>query len=172
MPGELVIKTKLGSLQDTEGNMQELDWVSLEWYETSKRILRKKTKAGRDISLRFLQENAILTEGDILYNDGKVLIVVEVLPCDCILIEPKNMFEMASLCYEIGNKHLPLFFENNTLLVPFEQPLYTLLLAQGHNATRENRKLLNQLRTTVSAHGHGNTSIFNRIMKMTTSNGE
>jgi urease accessory protein len=55
-----------------------------------------------------------------LFEDEQIIIAIEVLPCDCLVIQLKDMFEMASVCYEIGNKHLPLFFEENALLVPFE----------------------------------------------------
>ena len=61
---------------------------------------------------------------------------------------------MASVCYEIGNKHLPLFYENDELLVPFELPLFRLLEAQGYDVRQEERKLLQPLKTTVSPHAH------------------
>jgi urease accessory protein len=80
------------------------------------------------------------------------------------------MFEMASICYEIGNKHLPLFFENDELLVPFEMPLYKLLTAQGYGVKQEQRKLLQPLKTTVSPHSNSSETLFSKIMKLTTTN--
>jgi urease accessory protein len=77
---------------------------------------------------------------------------------------------MASVCYEIGNKHLPLFYESDELLVPFELPLFRLLSAQGYDVKQEERKLLQPLKTTVSPHEHGGSSLFSKIMKLTTSN--
>ena len=75
---------------------------------------------------------------------------------------------MASVCYEIGNKHLPLFYEADQLLVPFEMPLYKLLSAQGYIIIKEKRKLLKPLKTTVSPHSGGtNDSLFSKIMKLT-----
>jgi urease accessory protein len=122
------------------------------------------------MSLKFMNENPDLTDGDILYEDEELVIVVEVLPCECLVIQPKDTFEMASVCYEIGNKHLPLFFHKNELLVPFDQPLFKLLSAQGYSVNQEKRKLLNPLKTTVSPHGHNTESLFSRIMKMTSAN--
>jgi urease accessory protein len=80
------------------------------------------------------------------------------------------MFEMASVCYEIGNKHLPLFYANDELLVPFEFPLFRLLSVQHYDVKQEERKLLQPLNTTVLPHGHGGSSLFSKIMKLTTSN--
>ncbi len=76
---------------------------------------------------------------------------------------------MASVCYEIGNKHLPLFYESDELLVPYEDPLFRLLAAGGFNPVREKRKLLQPLKTTVAAHGHnGGSSLFSKILQLTT----
>ncbi|MEI9933714.1 MAG: urease accessory protein UreE [Ferruginibacter sp.] len=83
----------------------------MEWYETNKRILHKKTAAGRDVTMKFLKENQQLTQGDIVFEDEYTIIAIEIIACDVIVIRPKTMFDMASICYEIGNKHLPLFLK-------------------------------------------------------------
>ena len=123
----MLVSEKSGNLKDIEVNDRLIDYLSLEWYETNKRILHKKTKAGKEIALRFLKENQKLTQGDIIYEDSKSIIAIDVVPCEAIIVCPATMYEMAAVCYEIGNKHLPLFFENNELLVPFETPLFNLL---------------------------------------------
>jgi urease accessory protein len=163
----MIIQQKKGNINPVDTSNKNIDWLSLQWFETNKRILHKKTNAGTEISLKFLKENAALTEGDILFEDEETIIAVEVIACDCIVVKPANMFEMASACYEIGNRHLPLFFENGELLVPFENPLYNLLQAHGFKVVKEERKLLQPLKTTISPHGGGeSTSLFSRIMKL------
>jgi urease accessory protein len=165
----MLIQFKVGNLKSSGVNKEKIDWLELEWYETTKRILRKRTGTGKEVSLKFLNEKPLLTEGDILYEDEQTIIAVTILPCEVIAIKPKNMFEMASVCYEIGNKHLPLFYENDELLVPFEMPLFRLLELQGYDMKKEERKLLQPLKTTVSPHvqldGGG---LFSKIIKQTT----
>jgi urease accessory protein len=163
----MLIQQKTGNLNSHPINHKTIDWLALHWFETNKRIQRKITNAGKEIALKFLQENPSLTQGDILFEDEQTIIAIEVLPCACLVIAPKNMFEMASVCYEIGNKHLPLFFEHNELLIPFELPLYKLLTAQGYEVKQEQRKLLQPLKTTVSPHGSNNETLFSKIMKLT-----
>lgn len=166
----MIIREKAGRIEAYEGMGIEPDWLDLEWFETRKRILHKKSSGGVAVSLKFLAESPEITQGDVLHADGERLIVARILPCDCIVVKPGSLFETASLCYEIGNKHLPLFFEDNALLVPFEAPLYRLLVAQGYAVLRENRKLLQPLRTTVSPHPSGNSgSLFSKIMQLTNS---
>jgi urease accessory protein len=165
----MLIQFKVGNLNSSGVNKEKIDWLELEWHETSKRILRKKTKAGREVSLKFLNGDPALTEDDILYEDEQVIIVVTILPCDAIVVKPTNMLEMASVCYEIGNKHLPLFYENDELLVPFEMPLYRLLQVQGYEVKQEVRKLQQPVKTTVSPHAPlAGESLFSKIMKQTT----
>mgnify|MGYP000341174874 CR=1 FL=1 len=166
----MIIQQKIGNIDSHSIGNRSIDWFELEWHEKNKRILRKSTKAGKEVSLKFLNENPTLTEGDILYEDDQTIIAVTVLSCDAIVIKPKNMFEMASACYEIGNKHLPLFYENNELLVPFELPLFRLLSTQGYDVRQEERKLIQPLKTTISPHEHGRGSLFSKIMKLTASN--
>ena len=166
----MLIQEKTGNLSLSSVKREKIDWLELEWYETTKRIFRKRTKAGKDVSLKFLNENPALTEGDILYEDDQTIIAISILPCDALVIKPKNMFEMASVCYEIGNKHLPLFYEDNELLVPFELPLFRLLSAQGYDIRRVKRKLIQALNTTVSPHEPASTSLFSKIMKLTATN--
>lgn len=163
----MLIQHKKGNINNQSSN-KTIDWLQLQWYEMNKRIQRKKTKSGKEIALKFLSENPNLTQGDILFEDENTIIAIEILPCDCLVIEPKNMFEMASVCYEIGNKHLPLFFEDDAVLVPFEMPLFRLLTVQGYTVKQEQRKLMQPLKTTVAPHGHNNNeTLFSRIMKLT-----
>ena len=148
----MLIQNKIGNLATVQINRQMVDYIFLEWHENSKRILRKTTQAGKEIAIQFLNKNPEFTEGDILFADDETIIAVCVQPCDCIVLQPKNMFEMATMCYEIGNKHLPLFYEADQLLVPFEMPLFRLLSAQGFDVQQANRKLLQPLKTTVTPH--------------------
>lgn len=166
----MLVQYTIGNIGSCPVNHKTIDWLALHWFETNKRIQRKRTNGGREIALRFLQGNPSLTQGDILYQDEQTIIAIEVLPCECLSIAPKDMFEMASVCYEIGNKHLPLFFEHDELLVPFEMPLFKLLTAQGYAVKQEKRKLLQPLKTTVAPHGNSSETFFSKIMKLTTSN--
>jgi urease accessory protein len=165
----MLIQEKIGHINLFQINHQVIDLLPLEWYEARKRILRKQTINGKDVSLKFLDSNPELTEGDILYADENTIISVFILPCDCIVFQPKNMFEMASVCYEIGNKHLPLFYDADQLLVPFEMPLFNLLSAQGYKVQQEKRKLSQPLKTTVTPHNIGvGDSVFSKLMPLKT----
>jgi urease accessory protein len=163
---KMLIQEKIGHINSFQINNQTIDLLQLEWYEARKRILNKQTNNGKEVSLKFLNANPEFTEGDILYADEITIILVSILPCSCIVLQPKNMFEMASVCYEIGNKHLPLFYEADELMVPFEMPLFNLLLVQGYAAKQEEKKLLHPLKTTVAPHSVSiSKSVFSKIVQ-------
>jgi urease accessory protein len=165
----MLIQEKIGNIRSFPAGGRKIDAVELEWYETGKRILRKHTKEGREIALKFLRESPALEQGDILYADGEGLIVVEILACEALVIRPRAMREVAAVCYEIGNKHLPLFIEGDELLAPYEAPLFRWLLAAGYEVRKEERKLLYPLRTTVAAHAHTgeSVSLLSKILQRT-----
>ena len=164
----MLVKEKIGNINFFAINNRRQDALLLEWHETNKRILHKKTAAGTDVTLKFLNENPRLTEGDVIYEDDFNIILIEIASCEAIIIRPRTMFEMASICYEIGNKHIPVFYEEEELLVAFEAPLYRLLTAAGYDVQKGKRKLVNPLKTTVAPHaGTAGGGLFSRIMQLT-----
>ena len=166
----MVIQEKIGNLSSFPIGQRTIDPLPVEWYETTKRILRKRTRGGREIALRFLNENPTLADGDILYTDEHIIVSIEILPCDAMIIPMASMESVASACYEIGNRHLPLFIESAALLAPYEDPLFRWLQANGYNPSRAERKLLRPLRSSVAAHAHdgGNsTSLLSKIIQLT-----
>ncbi len=167
----MIIKEKIGNLNSFDIGDRIVERVAIEWYEANKRILHKRTEAGREVVLKFMNESQSLTDRDVLYADQALVIVIDIQPCEAIIIKPSSMDEMAAICYEIGNKHMPLFYCNDELLVPFEAPLFRLFTAAGYLPKRENRKLLNQLKTTVSPHSNGENrqTLFSKILQLTIS---
>lgn len=170
----MLIKHKIGNLASFDLYQRIIDFVNLEWYETNKRILHKKSKSGKEIVMKFMSEAPELTDGDILWQDETSVIAVEIQPCESIIVRPDSMYQMASLCYEIGNKHLPLFYINKEILVPYDEPLFTLLSAAQYQPQKAIRKLLNPLKTTVSPHGvsESKQSLFSKILQLTTSSAD
>src|SRR4030095_16598542 len=100
----MIIREKIGSIEEIEIKGRVVDYLGLEWYETNKRILHKKTNNGKEIILKFLNGNQNLTEGDVVYENEQSIIVISIKPCEVIVIKPASMYEMAYVCYEIGNK--------------------------------------------------------------------
>ncbi len=152
----MLIKEIIGRDVEMDLSGVTIDELKLEWYELNKRVQRKVTVAGRDVALKFISEGVALADGDVLYSseDEGFAIVVRVLPTQTIVLAPKDMLEMATICYEIGNKHMPLFLEGEELLLPFEAPMYKWLQEAGYLPREESRKLVRRLKSKSGDHHH------------------
>ena len=164
----MIVKEIIGSLLKFDLNNRTIEHVMLEWYEVSKKILHKKTDAGREIIFKLLQPNQSLAVGDIVFANESTVIVIDIIECDAIVIFPQTMLKMANICYEIGNKHLPLFYQDDHLLVPFDAPLFRLLQNAGYTIETGKRKLTAPLKTTVQPHTATDNSLFSKLIKLTT----
>ena len=165
----MIIHHSLGKFDSHIGpNHKSLHYFNIEWYEASKRILHKKLGNNQEVSVRFLQPDQRLEQDDILWEDECSIILVNIRECECMAVKPLSMFDTARLCYEIGNKHLPLFIDSGEVIVPFDAPLYRWLQGNDFFPAVAQRKLSGQLRTSVQP--HGGSSLFSKIMKLTAAN--
>ena len=162
----MLIQEIIGNAANIPLGNRKIDRLPLEWYECTKRIQRKKTGSGLDIAIKFLKEGQRLRQDDILFISDDRVILVEILPTDAIVITPIDMFEMGRVCYEIGNKHLPLFIQDNKVMIPYEEPIYHWLKAGNYDIRIKNIRLLNMLNANVQPHSHGGASLFSKIMNL------
>ena len=125
------------------------DLLSIEWYESTKRIQRLRTSEGMDIAVKLLGNTSCLQDGDILYEDEEKIVVVTIRPCEVIKVMAIDFLQIAFVSSEIGNKHLPLFVEANELLMPYERSMYEWLTKNGFDPVCCMQQLLNPLHANV-----------------------
>lgn len=124
---------------DTQGLQKHT--LEIEWYEAAKTIIRRKTDLGLEIGIK-KNKRTPLQDGDVLYHDDKIFVAVEIKPCDCIVVRPRNMTEMGIVCFEIGNMHLPIYIdENQSVNIAYEVPLYDFLIRNNYDTSIEHKKL-------------------------------
>lgn len=133
---------------------KRVDVVSIAWYQVSKRIQRLQTASGVEIAIRFLGKGQRLLHGDVLFEDDETCIVVDVLPCEVIVLASNNPLVMAEAAFEIGNKHLPLFWEETSMLLPYEKGTMEWLVKQGFQPTRSTRRLKTPFEANVNPDHH------------------
>lgn len=153
MDFNMLVKNILGNINNFEIETKDIDEVAIEWYEVNKRILKKQSKKGVEVGIK-LEQPYKLQDGDILFFDEKEILIVSIIPCDTISIIPESMKAMGKICYEIGNKHIPLFFYNNEVLVNYDEPLMRLLEKEGFKPEKTVRKLVDGLKQHSHSHEH------------------
>ncbi|HEX3032162.1 MAG TPA: urease accessory protein UreE [Bacillota bacterium] len=148
----MIINQVLGNLRDMPLAVNIVERVALEWHELGKRILRKTTDRGTEVGIA-LNGHGHLRNGDILFSDANRAIIVELLPSEVIVIEPRNLTEMAHVAYQLGNRHAQLFLEADQVLVPIDPTLVELFNKLGIPISVERRRLEHGL-TPAGGHHH------------------
>lgn len=130
MENRIINKTK-GSIEDKCFEGLPIDYVDVPWYDSGKRIQKLVTNNGVNIGIRLDSDNLTrgLLQGDVLeVIDGKA-IVVNITEEKCIAVKAHNLKTVAKVCYEIGNRHSPLFYSEdyNELILPYDKPMLEML---------------------------------------------
>ena len=124
--------------EDTKHYPRERDTVYLNWEARQKCRQRLRTKAGREIGLA-LPTGTRLSPGDVLCRDADVEIVVEGKPEKVFALRPQKRETFGLICYQIGNLHRPIGFDDGAILVPYEPVLEKQLTRLGFTYTVEER---------------------------------
>lgn len=149
---EVILAEILGNLRDMDYSDKRVEKVAVEWFELDKRFLRKTTDQGRDVGINIESCNR-LQQGDVLYINGPNIIVVELSKTEAIVFEPQTMKEMALICYQLGNRHAPIFLEENQVLTPLDQTIVSFFNKLNIPVRVERRRLEHVLHPAPS-HAH------------------
>jgi urease accessory protein UreE len=81
--------------------------LEVEWWELDRRALRKTTRSGRQVRI-LLALGEALHDGVLLSDsEGRSAIRVCLVPCELLVMLPRNPGEMGVLALELGNLHVP-----------------------------------------------------------------
>ena len=150
----------LGKLHDFDIEGKTVEYVDIEWHEAFKKIHKKTTDKGTEVGIRM--DDSILSRGlyqdDVIYADDKKIIAVNTPPCEVVRVSftPVHEKMAAKVCYEIGNRHAPLFWgEDDTFITIYNEPMLVMLQKiHGVKAEKEVRKLDFDKRISASIHNH------------------
>lgn len=133
-----------------------IDPVTFEWYELNKKILRKTSASGKDLGLRLKDGAESWQDGDILLCSGNEAVVIMVNPCACLAVVWHSELELAQICYQIGNRHVALFVgaDNQSLLMPYDEPLQIMLAKMGISCCLVEDKLVKPLGNICESNHH------------------
>lgn len=150
----------LGKLSDFDTQNKQIERVEIEWHEAFKKIHKKITDMGTEVGIRM--DDSILSRGlyqdDVIYQDENRMIAVNTPPCEVIRVSLTQGHEKmaAKVCYEIGNRHAPLFWgDGDTFITIYNEPMMDMLKKiHGVQAEKELAKLDFDKRISASIHNH------------------
>lgn len=151
----------LGKINELDLFGKRIEYVDIEWHEAFKKIHRKVTDCGSDVGIRM--DDSILSRGlfqdDVIYIDDEMAVAVNTPPCEVIEISTEDGHEMMAVkaCYEIGNRHAPLFWGEtyDTYITIYDEPMM-VMLSKIHGITAEKKmaKLDFDRRISAAIHNH------------------
>ena len=150
----------LGKVDEMDVKGRRVEYVEIEWHEAFKKIHRKTSDQGTDVGIRM--DDSVLArglfQGDVIYADEEVVVAVSTPPCEVIEISLTEGHEMmaAKVCYEIGNRHAPLFWgENGTYITIYDEPMMAMVSKiHGVRAEKKLMKLDFDKRISAAIHNH------------------
>lgn len=144
----MILEKIIGNSRDMDLDHKIIDVVEVEWYETSKKILKKHTTNGLTVGIKLNEGH--MHQGDVLYVDETLALVVEIKPCELISVSVDTMERIGKLCYEIGNRHLPLKISDKEVRVPYDHPTFEYIKKLGF----EPEVVVDRFTGVTVCHGH------------------
>ncbi len=154
----MLVEKVLGKINNI--SHESVEYVSIEWHECHKRIIKKTLKNGEILGIRLSTEDAKagLADGDVLaVSEGRAY-VVEVAPAEALVIDATPDM-VAKVCYEIGNRHAPFYKgENSTqFYTPCEMPVKVMLEKLGVKVSVGMVKLTQENAISSASGGHSHS---------------
>lgn len=126
----LLVEHLPGSVPAEELQGKQADKLPLTWEQRRWARGRFATANGRQIALA-LPTGTTLEPGRTVCVETDWYLTVEAVPETLLAIHPRNREEAIRIAFEVGNRHLPLALEADTLMVPDEPSMVQLLTPTG-----------------------------------------
>jgi urease accessory protein len=82
-----------------------VDYVDIQW-DQRRSTLKARSRGGEEVRV-LLPRGWTLRHGDVLFEDETRAVVINVLPCEVIVVRSAEPRQMAELALELGNLHWP-----------------------------------------------------------------
>lgn len=82
-----------------------VDYVDIQW-DQRRSTLKARSRGGEEVRV-LLPRGQTLRHGDVLFEDGVRAVVINVLPCEVVVVRSADPRLMAKLALELGNLHWP-----------------------------------------------------------------
>jgi urease accessory protein len=114
------------------------DVVDVAWHEC-RNALKKRSRGGEEIRV-LLPAGQTPHHGDVVFEDGRRIIVIEVSPCDTIVVRPASIRDAAAIALELGNLHAPTQITETEIIFIEDQSAMQVLEKWNAPFDRENRR--------------------------------
>ena len=146
------IPAPLGNLDTFDVGVRRVERVVVRSDDLAKRVVRLESSVG-EIGIRF-DEDRRLRDGDVLYADENLVVIVAVEADDVFVIRPRDIGQALAIGHALGNRHLPAHFDGDAILVRYDPLVEQLLHEKSVPFTREARAVREPFRHAHAPHNH------------------
>lgn len=147
-----VLNMVLGNIAELDQRVETVDELELTAEERERAHLRVRSRGNRELIIS-LPRGEELLDGDVVYIDGGVAVVVVAAPEDVLEASPRTKKEAALAAYQLGNLHRPARFLEDSILTPYDHASEEVLRALGVPTRRDTRAFVGD-RSSAFAHHH------------------
>ena len=117
--------------------------LSIEWFEAGRSLIKRETMQGTSLQLQ-RRHGKYLSDGQVIYQDDTMYVRISTLPCTCMVLTAEDPAIIGDFCYDVGNRHLPVFCVGDAAFgVAYDARLYEALASKfGSYLRLEQLKLL------------------------------
>jgi urease accessory protein len=149
-----VVEAVLGNLTELDRQVEAVDELELTTEERERAHLRARSRSNRELIIS-LPRGAELHDGDVVYIEDGVAVVVVAAPEDVLEVSPRTPREWALAAYQLGNLHRPARFLPDAILTPYDRPAAETLRALGVATRRTRRGFVGERCRALTHHGPG-----------------
>ena len=149
-----VVEAVLGNLSELGQRVEAVDELELTTEERERAHLRARSRGNRELIIS-LPRGEELHDGDVVYVEDGVAVVVAAAPEDVLEVNPRTTREWALTAYQLGNLHRPARFLPDAILTPYDRSSAEMLRALGVATRRVKRGFVGERCRALTDHHHG-----------------
>jgi urease accessory protein len=149
-----IVEAVLGNLTELDGPVEAVDELELTTEERDRAHLRARSRGNRELIIS-LPRGVELHDGDVVYAEDGVAVVVVAAPEDVLEVSPQTPREWALAAYQLGNLHRPARFLPDAILTPYDRSSAEMLRALGVATRRVQRGFVGERCGALTNHRHG-----------------
>jgi len=148
-----VVASVLGKVAELDPPIETVDPLELTAEQRERAHLRARSTGNRELIIS-LPRGEELHDGDVIYVEGGVAIVVVAAPEDLLEVRPRTTREWALAPYQLGTLHRPARFLPDAILTPYDRSSEEALRALGVPARRTTCDFVGERSGALMYHHH------------------
>ncbi len=150
----MMFTTILGNIKETEHTNLECETITVPSDYLQKKVIRVISNMQNEYGIDLKDSGCTLEDGAVFYKNEQKIIFLKVNEDKCIVVKPSNIAQMGLVAHYLGNMHMPVEIEEDTIILHYDKFLEEDLTAKHVHFSVEYKKLNKALKHVEFGHKH------------------